>query len=985
MLREPKIKVLGIDDHQDNLNFLGAVVAAQLPGSEFLMATNGSDGFNLALSRDPDVILLDILMPEPDGFKTCRKLKSHARLRWVPVIFLTALQSEPEIRIKALECGADGFLTKPCDVIELTAQIRSMAKLKAASVALEREKERLSGLVADRTHKLELELAERLRAEAALRANNEELTRFNQAAVGRELRMLELKEEIHGLRQRLGEAPHPEAGPGPDATSQGGPLGGQPPFPGLAESFSVPERIFQTVQDLAIHQRACLIYETPEERLDPLVLFVRTGLDRGDRCLCLTGVINDGPLPGALRSRGVDVEKALHSGALQLAPADSLIQKGLHHPGAMVRFLTQEILSARQAGFRVLRIVCDGAWIPGGDPEGKQLRDYEARLNAFFAERDALALCLHGRQSLQPEQIKVLLEANPFMVCGGVVNDNRFYIPPGESAGAPDASRQVNRMLAQLRDRTVYQRRIHESQVALEDANAFLQNARRAALNLMEDALLAQRKAESALVSARQSEERFRLLVENVSDVIWVLDPERNCFNYVSPTVQRLRGYSAGEVLQLDVKQSLTPASWAHLQKVIPGRLADFLQGKEHIYTDELVQPHRNGTMVWTETSSLFQFAEGGRIVIYGVSRDISERKRMEESLRESQERYQLLVETANEGIWAIDHEMRTIYVNQAMADMLGFEMREIYGQKTGAFLFAEDLAPAQERLHLHGLGLDEVYERRFKRRNGSTLWTLVSAKALKDKNGLFKGSFAMFTDITGRKLAEDEVRASREQLRALAARVQAAREEERTNIAREIHDVLAQELTRLKIDLTWVKRRLGKLGMPEATGLLDSRLGEMLQIADTAIGCVQRIATELRPVVLDSLGLAAAIEWHVRDFEKRTGIHCAVSVPAVELPLAREGATAAYRILQEAMTNILRHAQARAVEVILRHEAGEAVLVVRDDGQGIHAAALADPHSIGLAGMRERALILGGHFELRSQPGAGTTMEARIPLAGPA
>ena len=200
--------------------------------------------------------------------------------------------------------------------------------------------------------------------------------------------------------------------------------------------------------------------------------------------------------------------------------------------------------------------------------------------------------------------------------------------------------------------------------------------------------------------------------------------------------------------------------------------------------------------------------------------------------------------------------------------------------------------------------------------------------------------------------------------------------------LAREMHDVLAQELTRLKIDLVWLERRLARPGPDAATQGLAPRVAEMSQVADTAIHCVQRIATGLRPAVLDSLGLCAAIEWQAKDFQTHNGITCQASVPEMEPRVSHDVATATFRILQESLTNVMRHAYATRVDVSLLQEAGHLVLRVADNGCGIRPKALSNPMSIGLAGMRERSLLLGGKFEIQSQLGSGSTIEMRLPLA---
>ena len=239
---------------------------------------------------------------------------------------------------------------------------------------------------------------------------------------------------------------------------------------------------------------------------------------------------------------------------------------------------------------------------------------------------------------------------------------------------------------------------------------------------------------------------------------------------------------------------------------------------------------------------------------------------------------------------------------------------------------------------------------------------------------------------VLERRLAELEhsqeaLSTSRQQLRALAADLQAVREEDRTHLAREIHDVLAQDLTLLKLDVAWLDRRLAQPleAIPRAT--IQEKLDGMTNLADKAIQSVQRIATELRPAVLDSLGLSAAVEWQMKDFAARSGIQCETSVPDRIFDLGREPSTALFRILQESLTNVARHAAATTVETSLRWQPGQIVLRVRDNGRGIPTAKLEDPRSVGLEGMRERALLLGGQCDISGRPGEGTTIEVRLPL----
>ena len=223
---------------------------------------------------------------------------------------------------------------------------------------------------------------------------------------------------------------------------------------------------------------------------------------------------------------------------------------------------------------------------------------------------------------------------------------------------------------------------------------------------------------------------------------------------------------------------------------------------------------------------------------------------------------------------------------------------------------------------------------------------------------------------------AEAELQESYERLRALAANLELVREEERTEIARELHDQLGQALTAMKFDLAWLTDRLVQK---------DATLAQKAKVVtaqmDAMIKTVRRIATELRPGMLDDLGLAASVEWLARDFEKRTGIVCAVNVSMPDLPVPRAHALALFRIFQEALTNVARHAGAQLIEVSLKATPEVLTLEVHDDGRGIKAGEIAGLHSLGLLGMRERAQRLDGTFQIRSVPGDGTIITVSIPL----
>ena len=320
----------------------------------------------------------------------------------------------------------------------------------------------------------------------------------------------------------------------------------------------------------------------------------------------------------------------------------------------------------------------------------------------------------------------------------------------------------------------------------------------------------------------------------------------------------------------------------------------------------------------------------------------------------------------------------RMTKVNPAMAQQFRASAAELIGLTPGDF-FRHDIAAGRRgwrKLFDAGHTHSVTNERRL---DGSTMWVEGDYMCFYDAAGRITGHFGIQRDVTDRTLAAKELEQSRAELRALAARLQAIREDERTRIAREIHDELGQALTALKLDLAWLGSKRPKgTGNSETFRVIDksitARIDETMQI-------VRRIASELRPSVLDQLGLEAAIECLVQETAQRTGI--AVTLHADDFPrLPDEVASHAFRIIQEALTNVTRHSKATRVDVSVRRVGGVIILGVEDNGVGFTPQTLSGLRSLGLVGMRERALACGGTLLIRGEPGQGTGIAVTIPVA---
>jgi PAS domain S-box-containing protein len=493
--------------------------------------------------------------------------------------------------------------------------------------------------------------------------------------------------------------------------------------------------------------------------------------------------------------------------------------------------------------------------------------------------------------------------------------------------------------------------------------------------------ITARKKTEEALAL---SEERFRKLFEESPVGIAFLGEQREIFL----TNQRYRdfvGYSEAEILERGPKGLLHPDDWE--RSLALG--AQLRSGEVPVFHMEQRYVRKDGSVVWSDSQITVVRDKNGRLThTIGWVQDITERKRAEEALRESEEKFRNIFEHAPAGIFQTSIDGRPLAVNPEGVRMFGYASLE------EAVAAISDLAsqiyvrPA-ERTALVGRALQSKdfinQEVEYRRKNGTTFLADVYMRAVRNPAGKVAFVEGFVVDITEHKQTEARLRQSREQLRALSSRLQSLREEERTSLSREIHDHLGQLLTALKLDLRSLERRIAENVEVESRPLFTTKIASARDLADEMIGSVQKIASELRPGILDRLGLAAAIEVETQAFQSRTGIQCRWNLPATPLGAEQEVATAVFRIFQEILTNVARHAHATQVEVRLFQETDHLVLAVSDNGVGIQRSQIENSTSLGLLGMQERAAMLGGEVRFDALSGKGTMVTVHVPWNGTA
>lgn len=472
-----------------------------------------------------------------------------------------------------------------------------------------------------------------------------------------------------------------------------------------------------------------------------------------------------------------------------------------------------------------------------------------------------------------------------------------------------------------------------------------------------------------------EQEAHFRQLVEGVRDyAIYMLDPQGVVVTWNSGA-EMLTRYKTEEIVGQHFSRFHTAESTAsdHPRQVLERAAA---LGRS---VEEGWRVRKDGSRFWAHVVITALHDAHGKLQGFSkIARDLTERRQAEMSLLVSERRFREMANTAPVLIWTSGPDKLRDWFNQPWLAFTGRTTEQEIGSGWVAGVHPEDQARCMDA-YVRAFDARESFrmEFRLRRHDGEFRWVLDQGLPLATWDGAFVGYIGSAIDITDRIQAEELSRQALQQSRALSGHLQSAREEERVRIARELHDDLGQALTALKLDVSSLHLRTVRdiAWGPDD----DAMLAEMTRRIDATIHSVRRIMTELRPGVLDRLGLSAALEWIAHDVQKRAGIACTCCLPDPEPSLGDQQATALFRICQEALTNVVRHAAATEVRIQLEQVGDVIVLSIRDNGRGL-AGAAPRKDSFGLQGMRERAEGLAGTFEIASAEGSGTTVTVSIP-----
>jgi PAS domain S-box-containing protein len=487
------------------------------------------------------------------------------------------------------------------------------------------------------------------------------------------------------------------------------------------------------------------------------------------------------------------------------------------------------------------------------------------------------------------------------------------------------------------------------------------------------------KRVEDAL---RDSEERFRKVFEEGPIGMVLTSRELQFFN-ANPAFCQMLGYTKEEMNS----RTFLDVTHPDHRRADRENVENMWQGKIPQYRTEKRYVAKNGEIRWGSLSaSLVQGGDGQPLYALAMIEDITERKRAAETLKKEHALLSTIIETIPDEICMKDNDSRYIMANKASVAALGAKSSEEMIGKTDFDYVRRDLALrllAEEKQILES-GKPSISREnvRLDPKTGEIskcdLYTKVPVRA---HDGKTIGLLVINVDITQRKRAEERVRKSETRLRELSAHLDSVREEERRHIAQEFHDQLGQTLTALRMDLSLLERELADHTKGISREALIEEIRSSQGLIDQGIQTVRAIMAELRPELLDQLGLLAALEWEAEKFQQRSGVLCQIINNVGVLQVDSKRSIALFRIFQEALTNVARHAQATRLDVVIRSEADDLILEISDDGIGITFEAENKSHSFGLIGMRERALLLGAKLDISGIMGKGTRITVTMPI----
>ena len=1080
-----KGQILIVDDDQRNLNLLSLLMTQT--GHEVISTLSPHSALKLAKTKSPDLILLDIMMPQMDGYEVCRCLKKDLETCHIPVIFLSAMNATSNL-IKGFKVGAVDYITKPYKTEEVLARVNTHLSLKKLQKELENANSKLEERVAERTnelreneakyrslvesantvpwkvdlktgeftyigrqvenilgysaqswldlpvwssriHKDDREKVESLFSKPVKKYENHEFEYRVIAADGRVVWIRDvitvitakgLPEELIGFMFDISRQKELEEARAHDhhiQTVLHSILQIAQQDLSLTEILAHSLDLILSIESFSILKKGAIFLT--DKKSDSLRLAVQRKFNKNQQRLCSTipfgtcycgraaasaevcfsscldrhheirykGIKNHGHYCAPILSGGTVIgvlNTYVTAGSSKKTDQEQLLIMLAHTLAGIIerKHAEEEVLkltgAVEQSATSVVITDTNGA-IEYVNPKFSEMTGYTS---AEIMGKNPRIL----KSGLTPEEeyrkmwgLITRGEEWRGEICNRKKDGDLFW-EQGSITPIRDKSGTISHFLAVKLDIT-----------KKKEAEEKLYRSRRAL------------KALSACNSAMIHAETEKKLLNNICRIIvkeggyrlaWV----GYAIHDRKKSVQAIAGFGKTEYLgNINVRWSDTKLGRGPCGVSIRTGNISVIKGTDidPNFSPWIKASGKAGLNSVISMPLIINSKVLGTLAIYSSEPDafddeeINLLKRLSDNLahgiktirqdaerKETEKRLKSLekaLETTTMGVTITDKRGKILYVNRAEADIHGYSVRELIGKSSGVF------APPQFRRLLNPEDLKNETKKRESlniRKDGSTFPVNLISDVVRDSSGNSLGIVTICEDITKRKEFEEELKNSRLQLKNLIERTENVREEERRRIARDIHDELGQVLTVFAFDLAWISKRLNK----DQTDIID-KIASTSELIKEAIKSVQKIADELRPTLLDDLGLVAGLKWQAADFQERTGIICSLAIKPESITVDESLSTEIFRIFQEALTNVARHAGATTVNASMRMDNEGIFLSIADNGIGIKTSDISSSSSIGLIGMRERLYPWKGSLEIKGKEGSGTKVLIKIPL----
>ena len=970
------MQLLIVDD--SNIERMILKEMLQSEGYAVQEAENGKQALRMALLSCPDIIISDILMPVMDGFKLCREIRADSRTCNIPFVFYTGTYTKAEDEDFAFKMGADRFLIKSTEWSDFFKALQDVIREKEMGETVlpedsspenffpkkssidEKEvyklyNERLIKKLEDKVTELEQEVGWRKKLEKQLYDSQESL---QLALEGAHLGMWDWNIQTGNVRfnqkwlEQFGYEPEDVM---PDIS-----------FWGKLMHPDDQQRSRDLLNanldgDIEIYENECRVknkfghwqwifargkVSSRDEAGKPL-RHVGTLIEVSDRKNALIALEKS----HAQMEKQVEIRTSDLSNANQQLKEEILLRNKIETALAKQNEHLDELVAERTSE---LQNVSEAL---GEEKERYRLIFNTAPIGIFHYNSDGVvtecnSVCLEmtgasrekfiGLNIFELVKNEDLIKAVKASLSGKTVHAKGGYT-------SVTGGRKFYAM-ADFAPVMSYDEKIQGGICVVRDVSASI-------------------KAKKAL---QKSEEKYRTILESIEDGYFEVDLAGH-LTFFNNAMAHILGYPASELkgknYRLFMDEEYTQKTFQKFNQVFKsGRSGKEFDWKiirkngDSRYLDALVAPIMDAK----------EYTIGFR----GVVRDVSERRLMQKNLAESEEKYKRLADNSPGIILLTDSDGVCRFVSPSIERILGYRPEEVLGTVPVDFYTTEYAHMIMNTISkaMKGEPVNR-FEVELLRKDGANAVLELDCIPVREETRIV-GVQYLAKDITEQKKAENALKSSRRQLRELSKHLQNSREQERAGIAREIHDDLGQSLTAIKMNAVWLKSKI-----PEDRAELHCKTEDTIFLVDSAIKTVKRISAELRPGLLDDLGLSAAIEWQAKEYQQRSNIHIDVTIEPEEIVLAEDLSIAIFRVCQETLTNVIRHAGATEVRVCLTKKSKVVEFEVRDNGIGISDKSMDKKNSFGLLGMRERVHAIGGKIHIFRIPEGGTKVSVTVPL----